>query len=119
MSVFNWLLDFVPVLSVVVGWVRKLFNVKVVAYFALKAVLVFLCYKFLPFLFGRFYQWIADLGSSSSTIDLSFLTSLVKPQFSGLLGWLFLTLKLDVCFRIFIAGAVVRLGLRRLPFMPG
>ncbi len=119
MSAFNWLLDFVPVLSVVVGWVRKLFNVKVIAFLALKAVLFFLCYKFLPFFFGRAYQWIADLGASSSTIDLSFLNSLVKPQFTGLLGWLFVTLKLETCFRILIAGATVRLGLKRLPFMPG
>ncbi|MGX9727837.1 MAG: hypothetical protein ACTFAK_11110 [Candidatus Electronema sp. VV] len=120
MSAFNWLLDFVPVLSVVVGWVRKLFNVKVIAFLALKAVLFFLCYKYFPYLFGKFYQWIADLGASSSTgIDLSYLNSLIKPQFTGLLGWLFVTSKLDVCFRILIAGATVRLGLKRLPFMPG
>lgn len=118
-NIFNWVINFAPVLSTVAGWIRSLFNVKVIAFLALKAIIFFICYKYLPFLFGRAYQWIYNLGAVSDTgFDLSFLSVLTMPQLTGFPAWLFSTLKLDVVLRIMISGATVRLGIKRLPFMP-
>lgn len=123
MSAFNWLINFAPVLGVVVGWVRKLFSVKVMAFLLFKGIIFFLFYKYLPLLFGRCYQWIYDLGVSSASgfNPTAFLNglSLTFPRLTGLGAWFILTLKLDVCIRIMISGAVARLGVKRLPFMPG
>jgi len=121
MGAFNWLINLVPIIGVVVGWFRKLFSVKVIAFLLIKASIFFLFYNYLPLLFGRFYQWIYDLGSSSASgFDLtSFLNSLslVFPRFSGLGAWFIATLKIDVCIRIMVAGATARLSVKRLPFI--
>ena len=120
MNSFNWLINFFPVLSVVFDWVRKLFEVKLLAFLLFKGIIFFLFYRYLPLLFTRFYQWIYDLGVSYSGFDISpFFDHLVLslPSFSGFGAWLFLALKIDVCLRIMVSGAVVRLGIKRLPFM--
>jgi hypothetical protein len=118
MGVFNWIINLAPVLTTVYGWVRSLFNVKVIAFLLLKAIIFFIFYKYMPLLFGRFFQWIYDLGSGINTgVDLSFLSTLTSSPITGLGAWFYYTLKLDVCFRIMIAGATARLGLKPLPFM--
>ena len=115
---FNWVINFIPVLGTVAEWVKKLFNVKLIAFLAFKALLVFMFFNFLPFLFGQFVQWLGDIGSSANSgFDLSFLDVLTKPQFTGIGGWLFTTSKIDVCIRIMISGALVRLGVKRIPFI--
>jgi hypothetical protein len=115
-KIVDFTINLIPVISTLKIWVQKLFNVKLVAFLVLKGILFFLFYKFLPVLFGRLFQWIYDL--SADTVDLSYLSSvLVSPQITGLPAWLFYQLKLDVCFRILITGATIRLGLKRLPFM--
>lgn len=113
----NWILNFFPVLSLVYGWIQKLFNVKLLAFLLFKAILFFLFFKFLPLLFGTFFQWIYDLGLGlNSDVDLSFLQVLVSPEITGFPGWLFTQLKLDQCINIMVSGAIVRLGIKRLPF---
>jgi hypothetical protein len=112
----DFTLNLIPVLSTLKIWVQKLFNVKLVAFLVLKGILFFLFYKYLPLLFGRFVSWIAAL--SSDTVDLTYLSSvLLKPDLTGLAAWIFLTLKLDVCIKLLITGATLRLGLKRVPFM--
>ncbi len=118
MGLFNWVINLVPVLSTVAGWVRSLFNVKLIAFLVFKGILFFIFYKYLPLLFGRFFQWIYNLGGTINPgVDLSFLNILSTSPLTGLGAWLFYTLKLDVCFRIMVSGAVARLSLKSVPFL--
>jgi hypothetical protein len=119
-GLFNWAINLLPVLGTVAEWFKKVLNVKMIAFLLMKGIIFFIFYKYLPFLFGKFYQWIYDLGSTSdSGFDLSFLSVLTNPQLTGFPAWLFSTLKLGTVLRIMISGAMVRLGIKRLPFMPG
>ncbi len=114
--IFDFVLNFIPIFTTLKDWVLKIFDVKLVAFLLLKAILFFLCYKFLPILFGRAFQWIYDLSAQS--LDLSYISGiLINPQITGFPAWVFTTAKLDVCLKIIITGATIRLGLKRLPFM--
>jgi hypothetical protein len=118
MGVFNWVLNLVPALSLAVSWLKKLFNVKLIAFIVFKAVLFFLFYKFLPHLFGKFYQWIYDLGVAQNLgIDLPAIIESSVIEVGGITAWLFYQFKIDTCLKIMIAGALVRLGIRPLPFL--
>lgn len=115
-KIVDFTLNLIPVISTVKDWVKKLFDVKLVAFLVLKGILFFLFYKFLPVLFGRLFQWIYDLSADS--VDLSYISSiLTNPQITGFPAWVWTTAKLDVCLKIVITGATIRLGLKRLPFM--
>lgn len=112
----DFTLNLIPVISTLKDWVKKLFDVKLVAFLVLRGILFFLFYKFLPVLFTRVFQWIYDL--SADTVDLSYISSiLTNPQLTGFPAWVFTTAKLDVCLKIVITGATIRLGFKRLPFM--
>ncbi len=118
MGIFNWVLDLVPVLGVVVGWIRKLFNIKLVAFLLFQGIIFFLAYKFMPFLFGSFFRWIFKIGSSVNPgVDLSFLNVLTSSPVTGLGAWFFYSLKLDTVFHIMISGAVARISLKSVPFI--
>ena len=117
-KIVDFSLNLIPVISTIKDWVKKLFDVKLVAFLVLKGILFYLFYRFLPVLFGRLFQWIYDLSAES--VDLTYLTSVLtnSPQLTGFPAWIWTTAKLDVCLHIFITGAVIRLGFKRLPFMP-
>lgn len=121
MGALNWIINFVPVIAVVVGWVKKLFSIKLMAFLLLKATIFFLAYKYMPALFGRFYQWIYDLGALQNVnVDLASLSQIAGvdfPAITGLAAWLFYVFKLDVCFRIYITSYIVHLSIKPLPFL--
>lgn len=119
MGIFNWVLNLVPVLNTVVGWFRKVFSIKLVAFLVMKGIIFYLAYKFLPFFVGRAFQWIYNIGVATDTLDLSDFLNVIDtgmPTMTGLGGWLLLTLKLDTCLRIYVAGALARLKIKHLPF---
>lgn len=114
---FNWLLNLSSPLNLVLGWVRRSFSVKMIAFLAIKAVLFYLFYKYLPHLFGKFYQWIYDLGIAQNMgIDLPTVVSATVMEITGLAAWLFYQFKLDTCLQIIVAAGLVRLSVRSLPF---
>lgn len=111
------ILNMTPVVGTVWKWVKGLAVSRVGMFLTMKGILFFLAFKYLPKLFGMFYQWIYNVGSQSfSSLDLTAITGFSWPEISGFAAWAFLALKLDTVITILISGAVVRLGLRPLPF---
>lgn len=115
---FNWILNLAPALSLVVSWVQKLFSIRLVFFIAVKAIIFFLAYKYMPYFLGRAYQWLYNQGIAQNLgIDLPALVDGTVMQIAGLAAWLFYQFKIDVCLRIMISAAVVRLVIKPLPFI--
>jgi len=115
---FNWILNLTPALSLVVSWVQKLFSIRLIAFIALKGLIFFLAYKYMPYFLGRAYQWLYSQGVAQNLgIDLPSLVDGSVMQIAGLAAWLFYQFKIDVCLRIIVAAAVVRFAIKPLPFI--
>lgn len=116
LAFIDWIFSVFPTIKVLYQWIKGFAQNKLVAFLLAKAIVLYLAYKFLPWLLGGFYRWIYGLSSTLNLgIDFSFLNSLSSPEFTGIAAWLFLTLKLDIVFRILISAAIARLSLRVLP----
>jgi hypothetical protein len=115
--ILDSVINFVPVLGVVWKWAKSFALSRVTMFLVAKGIVFFIAFKYLPLLFGRFYQWIYNIGITSiSGVDFSALGGQSFPELVGLTSWILLAFKIDAVFNVLVSGVITRLLFRRLPF---
>lgn len=98
--------------------VAKVFTDKVLAYLAMKAILVFLFIVVVPLLLNNFVYDLIEIVMNFANNQAGSAGSMNGAMnFTGFAGWLVSSFRLPECLSVMVSALVLRLSLSMVPFV--